>query len=263
MPGGLGAEATREWGDGMSQADGRSAGSVVAREPKYYPLKRHLLELIDTAEPGTLLPTERALAEEFDTSRSTVRLALQELVVEGRLDRQHGRGTFVAQPKLALPLRLTSYTEDMRQQGFEPGSTLLDLSTVRADRGVADRLGIQVGARVTVVARLRTANDVPMAVERSHLSTARFPQLKRQLSKHGSLYAVLREEYGVEPAEAEERIQTGVASPTEAALLQTDVGLPVLLLTRHTFDAAGEPFEWVRSVYRGDRYQLVARLTRP
>lgn len=249
----------------MDVATGRREGAdaLVAREPKYYPLKQHLLELIEASEPGTLLPTERSLAEQFDTSRSTVRLALQELVVEGRLDRQHGRGTFVAQPKLALPLQLRSWTEDMRQQGFEPGSTLLDLSTVRADPVVADRLHIFPAARVLVVERLRTANGVPMAVERSHLAAARFPQLKRHLLKHGSLYTALREEYGVEPGEAEERIQTGVASPTEAALLQTDVGLPVLLMARHSFDTAGEPFEWVRSVYRGDRCELVARLTRP
>jgi GntR family transcriptional regulator len=247
----------------LGQSTREPPDSLAAREPKYYRLKQHLLELIDAAEPGTLLPTERALAGEFGTSRSTVRIALQELVVEGRLDRQHGRGTFVAQPKLAQPLRLTSYTEDMRRQGFEPGATLLDLSTVRADPVVADRLRIAAGARVIVVERLRTANEVPMALERSHLEAARFPNLKRHLSKYTSLYTALREEYGVEPWEAEERIQTGVASPTEAALLQTDVGLPVLLMARQTFDSSGEPFEWVRSVYRGDRYELVARLTRP
>ncbi len=235
----------------------------MPREPKYYRLKQHLSELTKTLPTGTALPTERCLAVDFDTSRTTVRQALQELVVEGRLDRQQGRGTFVAQPKLAQTLRLTSYTEDMRAQGFEPSSQLLNLTTVRADEVVADRLSVPLGARVRCLERLRLANGEPMAVERSHLEAARFPDLRRHVTRHGSLYAALKQEYGIEPVEAEETIETGVASPTEAALLGSDVGLPVLLLSRRTFGPGGVPFEWVRSVYRGDRYKFVARLTRP
>ena len=64
-------------------------------------------------------------------------------------------------------------------------------------------------------------------------------------------------------AEAEETIETSLATPREAGLLGTDVGLPMLMLSRHSRDADGEPVEWVRSVYRGDRYKFVATLERP
>ncbi|MDQ1716584.1 MAG: GntR family transcriptional regulator, nutrient-sensing system regulator, partial [Pseudonocardiales bacterium] len=50
------------------------------------------------------------------------------------------------------------------------------------------------------------------------------------------------------------------ASPREAALLDTDTGAPMLILSRHSFEADGEPVEWVISWYRGDRYTFVARL---
>ena len=70
--------------------------------------------------PGSAVPPERELAVEFTTSRTTVRQALTELVVEGRLERIQGRGTFVAKPKVAQILQLTSYTQDMQAQGLAP-----------------------------------------------------------------------------------------------------------------------------------------------
>jgi GntR family transcriptional regulator len=69
--------------------------------------------------------------------------------------------------------------------------------------------------------------------------------------------------HDVHLAEAEETIETALATPREAGLLGTDVGLPLLLLCRHSLDTAGVPVEWVKSVYRGDRYKFVARLQRP
>lgn len=233
------------------------------REPKYWRLKRHLLELTRTLPPGTLVPPERTLSVEFGTSRTTVRQAIQELVVEGRLARVQGKGTFVARPKVAQTLQLTSYTEDMRAQGLAPTSHLIDVGQIGADDALAERLGIRPGNRVLRIERLRLADGEPMAVETTHLATSRFPGLRRQLLRHASLYAALAEAYAVQLAEAEETIETALATPREADLLGTEVGLPLLLLSRHSFDVDGRPVEWVRSLYRGDRYKFVARLRRP
>jgi GntR family transcriptional regulator len=248
----------RSAGDGTGGTGGRTA-----RVPKYYRLKRHLLEMTETMPPGTPVPPERTLASEFDTSRTTVRQALQELVVEGRLERIQGKGTFVAKPKVSQALQLTSYTEDMRAQGLEPTSQLLDIGYVTADERLAELLGIPSGGRVLRIERLRLASGEPMAIETTHLSQKRFPALRRSLVKYTSLYTALAEVYDVHLAEAEETIETSLATPREAALLGTDVGLPMLMLSRHSRDTEGEPVEWVRSVYRGDRYKFVARLQRP
>jgi GntR family transcriptional regulator len=238
-------------------------GGNSARVPKYYRLKRHLLEMTRTQAPGTPVPPERTLALEFETSRTTVRQALQELVVEGRLERIQGKGTFVAQPKVSQALQLTSYTEDMRAQGLEPTSRLLEIGYVAADERLAGLLDIKPGGRVLRIERLRLANGDPMAIETAHLSAKRFPALRRNLVKYSSLYAALGEVYGVHVAEAEETIETSLATPREAAQLGTDVGLPMLLLSRHSYDPEGNPVEWVRSVYRGDRYKFTTRLRRP
>lgn len=233
------------------------------RVPKYYALKQHLLDMTRALPPGSAVPPERTLSVEFATSRTTVRQALQELVLEGRLERIQGKGTFVALPKVAQELRLTSYTEDMRAQGLEPTSTLLEIGYLVADEVLSERLGVKRGARVLRIERLRLANGEPMAIETTHLSAQRFPGLRRQLERSHSLYAALSEKYGVRLLEAEETIETVPAPPREAHLLGTDVGVPLLLLSRHSRTDGGEPVEYVRSLYRGDRYKFVAHLQRP
>ena len=99
-----------------------------------------------------------------------------------------------------------------------------------------------------------------MALETSHLPAGRFRGLRKHVSAGGSLYAVLREHYGVELERAEESIETSLAGPEEAEMLGADVGMPVLRLTRHSFATDGKPVEWARSVYRGDRYKFVTTL---
>jgi GntR family transcriptional regulator len=245
-----------------SAADTSDAARVL-REPKYWGLKRHLLELLSSMPPGSPIPTERSLAAEFDVSRTTVRQALAELTVEGRLLRVQGKGTFAAEPKMAQRLQLSSYTEDMRAQGREPSSKLLDVSEIPADPELARLLGIRAGAKVLRLDRLRLADNEPMAIEITHLPLGRFRGLRKYVTGGASLYQVLHERFDVEMGHAEETIETALAGPHEAELLGADVGMPMLLLSRHSFDTGERPVEWVRSVYRGDRYKFVATLNRP
>ena len=102
----------------------------------------------------------------------------------------------------------------------------------------------------------------PMSIDTSHLPARRFPGLRKQLERHRSLYETLRSAYGIQLAEAEETIETVLADPHDAQLLEVDAGLPLLLLSRHAYDVTGEPVEWAQSWYRGDRYKFVTRLRR-
>lgn len=233
------------------------------REPKYYLVKRHLLELIAEYQPGTAVPTERELAELANTSRTTVRQALSELVTEGRLVRRQGSGTYVAEPKLAWPLQMSSFTEQAASSGLKVETTLVSAVRVPATDEIAELLQLKVGALVHRIERLREVNGSPMALEQSHLSARRFPGLARSLRQTGSLYQVLQQEWGVSAVSAVETIETAPATPREAGLLDTDTGAPMLILSRHSLDADGQPVEWVRSWYRGDRYTFVARLSSP
>jgi GntR family transcriptional regulator len=243
-----------------SEAD-QGAGDRL-KIPKYYRVKRQLLDLTEAMAPGSPVPPERELAQRYGTSRTTVRQALAELAIEGRLLRMQGKGTFAAKPKVAQVLELASYTEGMRAHGLHPATRILEIGYVTADEKLAALLGIRPGGRALRIHRLRLADGEPMSIDTSHLPARRFPGLRKQLERHSSLYETLAEVYGVQPAEAEETIETVLAGPHDAVLLGVDAGLPLLLLSRHAFDIGGEPVEWAQSWYRGDRYKFITRLRR-
>jgi GntR family transcriptional regulator len=246
-----------------TDAAARDSTTATARVPRYYEVKQQLRSRIDGLPAGTALPAERVLSEDFGTSRTTVRQALLELAVEGRIVRHQGRGTFVAPPKDLLPLQLRSFTDEWRARRRTPSSKLLDARTEPAEEAVAVALEIEPGTAVFRFERLRAADHTPMAIEVVYLEASRFPGLDASMNDHASLYELLRTRWSLQPAEAEQTIETVPASPQVASILQTDPGTPMLLLTRTTRDAAGEVFEFVRSLYRGDRYRFITTLLPP
>lgn len=241
----------------MSSAPDQVKGKAV-RVPKYYRVKGEILALTAGSEPGSPIPTERELAERFATSRTTVRQAIAELVVDGRLERRQGRGTFVAQPKLMQVRPLTSFSQDLQSEGWRPGSVIIEVSGREATGEVPEKLGVAPGAPVHRVERLRTVDGRPIAHETAHIPGP-LPDLEAELVSRGSLYRTMSDAYGMEIATVEDVIETVLADPVEANLLDVDTGLPILLIHRTAWDAGGRVLEWTRSAFRGDRFRFVAR----
>jgi len=234
---------------------------MTVRVPKYYAVKGELLRLIDGAAVGAVLPTERDLAERFGISRTTVRQAIAELVVDGKLERTQGSGTYVAEPKLIQLRQLSSFTEDVGARRPDTRSDVLDIARVPAEAEVADALRLAAGARVQRIERLRIVSGEPIAHEVAHLAGS-YPRLATELAKRGSLYQTLLQAYAVELTAAEDVVETALASPAEAQLLGVETGLPMLLIRRTACDASGRAVEFTRSVFRGDRFRFVARFSR-
>ncbi len=188
----------------------------MVKVPKYYQVKNEILALIADLAPGAAVPTERELAERFETSRTTVRQAIAELVVDGRVERTQGRGTFVAQPKLMQVRQLTSFSGDLQAQGRRPGSVMLRIDEQPADDEVSAHLEVAPGTPIHRVERLRTAANEPIAHEIAHLAGP-LPDLAAQLAIRGSLYQTLDEAYGIELAAVEDVVETALADPVEAS----------------------------------------------
>lgn len=244
------------------RADGPVRAGIPehGRVPRYYAVKTELLWLVDALGEGAALPSERELAERFSVSRVTLRQAVGELVMEGKLQRRQGSGTYVAPPKLVQPLSLVSYTEGMRRQGVAPARSVITVEHLPADEVLARDLGIGHGDQVVHLERVLLADDERVGLESTYLSAARFPTLLEVLDPTKSLYECLTGRLGVVFGEAEERVETVLATPREALLIGTNPALPMLLLHRVSRDADGVPVERVRSLYRGDRFSFTARL---
>lgn len=239
------------------------AASEESAHPKYQGIHDALVGMIESLPTGAALPTERELCASFGVSRSTVRQALAQLEVEQRIYRRQGKGTFVARAKIEQRLQLMSHTEGMRSRGINPGSKLIDVRRIAAGLEVGAMLGLTPESEVLRIERLRLADDEPIAIEVLFLNAERFDGITSALGDSGSLYHLLASNYGIELASAEETIEAVAAERRDADLLKCQVGAPLLMLSRRTLDTTGQPTEFVRSLYRGDRYRFQTGLERP
>ncbi|WP_328490675.1 GntR family transcriptional regulator [Streptomyces zaomyceticus] len=223
-------------------------------------VREHLLGVIDGRRPGDAIPSERTLCATLGVSRPTLRAAVDELVATGLLVREHGRGMFVAPDKITQELVAEHRAAGAPRSRGDWTSTVLRLRTVRAGARIGRRLAISPAAELVHVTRLRHVDGAPIALEHLHVPADLVPGLTAA-DMEGGFYAHLRERRGIRTAHAVQSIEPTVLSEEEAALLEVPVLSPALLFDRTTSDTNGRPVEYVRSLYRGDRYRIVSRLT--
>ncbi len=223
--------------------------------------RQRVLELIEQLHVGQAIPSERKLSTDLGVSRLTVRAALDDLVRDGYLVRRHGSGTFVSEPKIAQQLTLTSFSEDMRRRGMTAGSRTIELRETHAGAAVGRALRVSPDARVMLIRRLRLADGEPMALETLHVPADRVPGLTRELLEDASFYELLEKHYGVVIESGMQSIEPTVTNEEESELLSVPLHSPAFLFERTSRTPEGETVEFVRSLYRGDRYRLVAELS--
>jgi GntR family transcriptional regulator len=233
--------------------------------PRYYQLKEFIRERIRSGEwaPGMLIPSERELCERYGISRMTARQAITELVNDGLLYREQGKGTYVGQPKIPQQLMsLTGFTEDMRAREQRPGARVLEAGMWDADEVTAERLRIKPGQPVFRLRRLRLADADPLAIETTFVCFIGCERLLDYDLEHDSLYRILADVFDMPPVAAEQEIEASLVGPDEARLLEIAAGSPVLRTRRVTATRRGQPIEYAHSVYRGDKYRFYTRLMR-
>jgi GntR family transcriptional regulator len=220
------------------------------------------VDLIEQLGIGNAIPSERQLSVDLGVSRLTVRAALDELVREGLLDRRRGSGTFVREPKIAQELTMTSFSEEMRRRGMRPGSKTLSLTTTLAGAYLGRCLHVSPSERIVVAKRLRLADGETMAIETLHVAESLVPGLTPADLDQGSFYELLAERFGIEIVGGIQTIEPTVTNEEESEALGVPLHSPAFLFERTTRSQTGDIVEFVRSIYRGDRYRLVTELNR-
>ncbi|NPV75722.1 MAG: GntR family transcriptional regulator [Anaerolineae bacterium] len=234
--------------------------------PKYYQLANILRQKILAGEwpPRTPIPSERVLESQYNISRTTIRQAIDYLEKQGFIYREHGRGTFVSPQKLQKGIQeLTSFSEDMLRRGIQPGQIIQSIERLTPSEEVLQRLELPPDAKVLRVERIRLGDNIPIGLQTSFLKLAENQTITREdLDATGSLYRILQEKYNIIPTEADETLEVTLATPYEASLLQIKPGAPLLLNERLLYNQNREPVEFVKILYRGDRYRYLIRLTK-
>jgi len=203
------------------------------------------------------LPSERELTSMTGASRVTIRKAIDKLISEGLLYRKQGSGTYVS-PRIQTPSSfLSSFTDDAKERGDEPGVFWIVKTYSKPTASEASQLEIAQTSEVARLGRVRLANGEPLAIENAVVPKQFLPELELI---GDSLYEALSR-LGHRPVRGRQRIRASLATPTEAGLLQVDEHSEVLRIERTTYSMEGTIVEFTRSAYRGDRYDFVSELS--
>ena len=235
--------------------------------PYYYQivqvLKESIMDIEDAnREEEIALPTEAELGDLFSVNRGTIRHALQVLEREGLIYRKKGRGTFVHRRRVEVDLStLSSTTEDMKTRGWEPSTEMLEIKKVHPRSHISNLLNIQEEEYAWEIFRRRFANGEPISLQRAFFPYSLFPDIDQKDLVKRSLFDIWEKDYNLHAFRAEQTIRTRTATDIEAELLEMGGCDPLFEITRITFDIHGTPFEYLISVWRGDRYDFFVRLS--
>ncbi|MBE3559604.1 MAG: GntR family transcriptional regulator [Ktedonobacteraceae bacterium] len=244
----------------VQEPTSREKGIVQVPMPKYYIVKEALLgRIIDgTWAPGTLIPSEPELCQEFGVSRVTVRRAISDLVHEGRLRTVQGKGTFVAARKLQehFVQRAFGIYEDMERRGLRLDTQVIRQEVISASPEVASLLKLRVNEPVHVLVRVRSVEGEKILVSTTYIPEYLCPDLVHQDLSTGSLYRLLRTRYDLRIARGQRSLEAVSAGQWEARLLEVALGSPLLRLDSVAYLADGRAFEYSQALHRGDRARV-------
>ncbi|MBD9626343.1 GntR family transcriptional regulator [Ensifer sp. ENS06] len=230
-------------------------------QPLYRQVKQAILDLVQDGviAPNAKLPSERELVAAYDVSRITIRQALVELVQEGHLQSQPGKGFYVTERQEGFELHLlTSFTANAIAKGMMPGSRTLEAKIYAAPPEVTRALYLPASAEVVLLKRLRTLDGVPVVIQYDWLQPAICPGLLDLdwSSGNRSLYAELRERYDQRPVRGQTTISARCPDAEEEELLKLEANTAVLTLDQIAFNAANRPINISTSIHHPKRYPL-------
>ncbi|MBL7163932.1 MAG: GntR family transcriptional regulator [Anaerolineales bacterium] len=228
--------------------------------PRYIQIADSLLDQIESGElaPGTRLPPERKLSELFEVNRLTLRRALGRLETLGLIIRQHGKGNFVAEPKIERQTGgLVGFSRGMERRGYAPGAQVITFEQRPVEAAIARRMEMPVLTPVYYGHRLRLINQEPVMLEEFWMPVHVFPDLERHDLTNHSTYEIMEAEYGVSMIKARRSFEPAIATEYEAELLGIEAGAPLMLVRRLAFDQNERCVEYGKDLYRGDRFRFV------
>lgn len=226
--------------------------------PYYVRFRDHFGAMIaaGTLAPGTKLPPERVLAEEFSITRVTVRQALTRMEAEGLIFREERRGWFVSPPRVHYdPTANTSFTKSIAEQGRAAGTTILSKQQVGASRWESDQLGCAAGDPIFIVSRLRTVDGRAVLVEQIHLRAERCPGLL-DYPLDQSMTGLMAEKFGIVEHRAQINMRPTALPEFPAKALGVAVGTPGLYLSRTILDQFNEVVELDQEYWRHDAIEI-------
>ena len=227
--------------------------------PIYVQLESILLEMIESGDlkPGDLVPSENELSKKYSISRMTAKKAIDSLTIKGLVERSQGKGTYVSsvEKKIELPInRLRGFTQKVCEMGLTPENRVLAFEKIPCPKNICKILGVEEGANVWRMERVRQIDEVPAVFEESYISVKLLPDLKEEnLLKSKFDYI---KNLGLEIGNSEREISAEIPSDYVASALKLKRNEPILLAENITYLKKGEVLEYSKIYYNQKRYRF-------
>lgn len=231
--------------------------------PIYIQLKNLIERQIDEGifQPNQTIPSERKLSEKYEISRMTTRQAINELVKEGKLYRERGRGTFVSSPRF-LQENMMSFTETLKAQGYTPTTKVLEFSIVRNLKNISRILETKEEQIYYKIKRLRFADSIPAALETVYIPTEYCAGLDNYDLAAFSLYKILKEVYNHTIGSTFSTIEAVISDKMMMKIFETNKSFPLLKTEGITRTEEGKSLFYEISYYRSDVYTYQVNIYR-
>ena len=231
--------------------------------PKYLIIEQEIQQKISDGiyQPGSMLPSENALAEYYQVSRVTIRNALNNLSQRGIIFKQQGSGTFVSNnPQQTKSPVLKSFTAEMEETGHNVSTEVLSFNIVQSGQKMGEVLGIEEDSRVYFIERLRKSDDIPMMFERTFMSLDKHPSLSFSVLETSKItYA---DEQGFEISHSDQIVEPYVSDNYISNILGIPMHTPILRVKNTTYLMNGEVFDYTENYIHPLNYQFSIRKQR-
>lgn len=205
--------------------------------PLYRQIQSSLKEKITSGvyEEGGLLPSENELCAEFNATRMTVRQALNELVREGYITRQHGKGSTVSASRKSLGLlSLKGWTEVVVASDRHGKTLVLEGPILKKleDTAFKPLIDDEKHEEFIFFKRLRLVEDSPVMYEHTYIPNENLPNFIKEPLLEGSLFRTLLIKYQIDVQSMTQEVRAVAADKETASLLKIKSKSPVLHLLR-------------------------------
>jgi len=211
---------------------------------------------------GFQIPTEQKLCEDFKVSRATVRSAVLELVRQGYLTRQQGRGTFVSKKVISDKLTMfTTFGELMLEAEIDLSTDVLAQTIMMPVDDLPDKLNISGDKHIIYIKRLRKVDDKPILIQETYIPFHICPPLLEEDVKKNSLFELLEKKYEIQITGVKNYFDVTYLNADEGRILDLSESSPALVLTQHFFSGETQ-IMYMRSIKLPGSFEFLIEFER-
>jgi GntR family transcriptional regulator len=211
---------------------------------------------------GSQIPTEEELCKSFNVSRATVRTAVIELVRQGYLKREQGKGTFILKSIASEGLTMfTNFRELLFEESLSFSTTVLARTVMMPIDDLDTKLDISKDKHIIYIKRLRLIDNDPVLLQESYVPYHICPLLLEEDIEHQSLFDLFEKKYGIKITKVKTYLEITYLKSDEARLIGLPESSAAILLNQYFY--SGETIIMcTRSIKRTDRFKFFMELER-